>query len=109
MGAGIAALTWGLGVGLARHRTPWPTVLAPPWPLPPHGVRARRGMVDGPGPEANRFDLYTRSDLRPTRDGGVGAGSQTGGSGAQHGFDAVRSPRYLAVVDAVARFTDRYA
>ena len=29
--------------------------------------------------------------------------------GAQHGFDAVRSPRYLAVVDAVARFTDRYA
>ena len=29
--------------------------------------------------------------------------------GAQHGFDAVRSPRYLAVVEAVARFTDRLA
>ncbi|RBA38572.1 hypothetical protein DQ226_04790 [Dietzia maris] len=29
--------------------------------------------------------------------------------GAQHGFDAVRSPRYLAVVDAVSRFTDRLA
>ena len=29
--------------------------------------------------------------------------------GAQHGFDAVRTPRYLAVVAAVARFTDRYA
>ena len=28
--------------------------------------------------------------------------------GAQHGFDAVRTPRYLAVVAAVARFTDRY-
>ena len=29
--------------------------------------------------------------------------------GAQHGFDAVRKPRYSAVVAAVARFTDRYA
>lgn len=26
--------------------------------------------------------------------------------GAQHGFDAVRTPRYLAVVDAVAQFTE---
>lgn len=29
--------------------------------------------------------------------------------GAQHGFDAVQSARYLAVVDAVARFTDTLA
>lgn len=29
--------------------------------------------------------------------------------GAQHGFDAVRSPRYLAVVAAVARFTESLA
>ncbi|MFD2395382.1 hypothetical protein ACFSSF_18350 [Dietzia aerolata] len=26
--------------------------------------------------------------------------------GAQHGFDAVRTPRYLAVVAAVAEFTE---
>ncbi|WP_314036296.1 alpha/beta hydrolase [Dietzia sp. CH92] len=45
-----------------RHRTPWPTVLTRPWPLPPRGVRARRGMVYGPDPRANRFDLYTRAD-----------------------------------------------
>ena len=62
------------------HRTPWPTVLARPWPLPPHGVRARRGMVYGPDPVANRFDLYTRADLRPGGDGG--AGSRAGEFGA---------------------------
>ena len=44
------------------RRTPWLTVLTRPWPLRPRGVRARRGMVYGPDPAANRFDLYIRTD-----------------------------------------------
>ncbi|WP_299022742.1 alpha/beta hydrolase [uncultured Dietzia sp.] len=47
-----------------RHRTPWLTVLGRPWPLRPRTVRARRGLVYGPDPAANRFDLYTRTDGR---------------------------------------------
>lgn len=43
-------------------RTPWPTVLTRPWPMVPRGVRARRGLVYGPDPVANRCDLYTRTD-----------------------------------------------
>lgn len=78
------ALGEGLGEGLgdgetttspsALHRTPWPRVLFRPWPLPPRGVRARRGMVYGPDPKANRFDLYTR-----TGSSGAGGGSGSGG------------------------------
>ncbi|WP_440220509.1 alpha/beta hydrolase [Dietzia sp. MNB45] len=104
VGVGIAALTWsGLGVVLSRHlaakavldralaeglgegetttspsalhRTPWPRVLFRPWPLRPRGVRARRGMVYGPDPKANRFDLYTRS-------GSAGPGGGSSGSDA---------------------------
>lgn len=63
------------------HRTPWPRVLFRPWPLRPRGVRARRGMVCGPDPKANRFDLYTRA-------GSPGAGGDTGGSGGHGGSDA---------------------
>lgn len=80
------ALGEGLGEGLgdgetttspsALHRTPWPRVLFRPWPLPPRGVRARRGMVYGPDPKANRFDLYTR-----TGSSGAGGGSASSGSG----------------------------
>lgn len=79
------ALGEGLGEGLgdgetttspsALHRTPWPRVLFRPWPLPPRGVRARRGMVYGPDPKANRFDLYTR-----TGSSGAGGGSGSGGN-----------------------------
>ncbi|MCD2262176.1 alpha/beta hydrolase [Dietzia aurantiaca] len=50
-----------------RHRTPWPAVLLAPWPSVPRGVRARRGMVYGPDPAANRFDLYTCADGAPAR------------------------------------------
>nr|WP_313314892.1 alpha/beta hydrolase [Dietzia maris] len=65
----------------ALHRTPWPRVLFRPWPLRPRGVRARRGMVYGPDPKANRFDLYTRA-------GSPGAGGDTGGSGGHGGNGA---------------------
>lgn len=93
VGVGMAALTCvGLGVVLARqiasagvlgraleetpmttttpspsHRTPWLTVLTSPWPLRPRTVRARRGLVYGPDPASNRFDLYTRADGAPVR------------------------------------------
>ncbi|MGX1856345.1 alpha/beta hydrolase [Dietzia sp. NPDC055340] len=50
-----------------RHRTPWPAVLLAPWPSVPRGVRARRGVVYGPDPTANRFDLYTCADGAPAR------------------------------------------
>ena len=105
VGVGIAALTWsGLGVVLSRHlaakavldralaeglgagetttspsalhRTPWPRVLFRPWPLRPRGIRARRGMVYGPDPKANRFDLYTR--FGSSRPGGGSSGSGAG-------------------------------
>lgn len=65
----------------ALHRTPWPRVLFRPWPLRPRGVRARWGMVYGPDPKANRFDLYTRA-------GSPGAGGDTGGSGGHGGNGA---------------------
>ncbi len=65
----------------ALHRTPWPRVLFRPWPLRPRGVRARRGMVYGPDPKANRFDLYTRA-------GSPGAGGDAGGSGGHGGNGA---------------------
>ena len=56
----------------ALPRTPWPTVLTRPWPLTPRGVRARRGMVYGPDPTTNRFDLYTCADrARPGAAGGA--------------------------------------
>lgn len=55
-GAGETTTSWS---GLPRP--PWPTVLTRPWPLRPRGVRARRGMVYGPDPKANRFDLYTHT------------------------------------------------
>ena len=44
------------------RRTPWQTVLTRPWPLRPREGRARKGMVYGPDPAVNRFDLYTRTD-----------------------------------------------
>ncbi|KAA0918486.1 alpha/beta hydrolase [Dietzia sp. ANT_WB102] len=47
---------------LPLPRTPWPVVLLRPWPLRPREVRARRGMIYGPDPTANRFDLYTGAD-----------------------------------------------
>ncbi|MDX2358300.1 alpha/beta hydrolase [Dietzia sp. PP-33] len=46
----------------ARNRTPWPTVLLRPWPVRPRSIRARRGLVYGPDPRANRLDLYTPRD-----------------------------------------------
>ncbi|MEW1938505.1 alpha/beta hydrolase [Dietzia maris] len=80
------ALAEGLGAGLgegetttspsALHRTPWPRVLFRPWPLRPRGVRARRGMVYGPDPKTNRFDLYTRT-------GSSRAGGGSSDSGAR--------------------------
>lgn len=84
------ALGEGLGEGLgdgetttspsALHRTPWPRVLFRPWPLWPRGVRARRGMVYGPDPKANHFDLYTR-----TGSPGAGGDSASGGNGGNGG------------------------
>ena len=58
------------------HRTPWLTVLTGPWPLRPRGVRARRGVIYGPDPAANRFDLYTRADTSAVR-------GETGGAGVR--------------------------
>ena len=60
------------------------------------------------------LDTYTpvkgsRRLVRHLRAGSPNPVTYTELPGAQHGFDAVCSPRYLAVVDAVARFTDRYA
>lgn len=83
------ALAEGLGEGLgdgetttsssALHRTPWPRVLFRPWPLRPRGVRARRGMVYGPDPKANRFDLYTcTSSSRAGGDSASGGNSDSG-------------------------------
>lgn len=95
------ALAEGLGAGLgdgpgeglgegetttspsALHRTPWPRVLFRPWPLRPRGVRARRGMVYGPDPKTNRFDLYTRTGSSRAGGGNASGGSSDiSGSGA---------------------------
>ena len=51
----------------ALPRTPWLTVLFRPWPMRPRNVRPHRGLVYGPDPHANRFDLYTRADGTPVR------------------------------------------
>ena len=76
-----------------------------------------RHPADGAPPVAifhGRDDMYTpvkgsRRLVRHLRAGSSNPVFYAELPGAQHGFDAVQSPRYLAVVAALRRFTEPLA